>query len=68
MPIVPPCPPPPHMPRVLFLLNPPTGPHCMRLSAVAYGALWRFHSQALPEDLAARCVPARMRPSLFQRS
>ncbi|KAL4458477.1 hypothetical protein ABPG75_013342 [Micractinium tetrahymenae] len=30
------------------------GPHCMRLSAVAYGALWRFHSQALPEDLKAR--------------
>lgn len=28
----------------------------MRLSAVAYGALWRFHSQALPEDLAARCA------------
>ncbi|KAL4422175.1 hypothetical protein ABPG77_006864 [Micractinium sp. CCAP 211/92] len=30
------------------------GPHAMSLSAVAYGALWRFHSQALPEDLAAR--------------
>ncbi len=30
----------------------------MSLSAVAYGALWRFHSQALPEDLAARWVSA----------